>query len=275
MNNIQRIITGFALLAVITAAILYGGKVLLGLASVVSALALWELNELFWPKGNLIAKLLASIFGAVFVAAHGCPYASGLGLLIGFTVLLALVFLLIWGIGVYDIDMKAFAALLYGAVYIAVPLSLALSLSLPEQFFVLFVAIMTDTGGYFGGLYFGKHKIWPTVSPKKTIEGSLGGLLATLALCLAVGFGAPKIALLAPLAKLPLPLWGWLVFGLVLNIAAQTGDFFESALKRSCYAKDSGGLLPGHGGILDRIDSLLLVIPVYLFARYLLLTFTG
>ena len=275
MNTIPRLITGFALLAVITAALLYGGRVMLGLASLVSALALWELYELFWPKGNLLSKLLASVFGAVFVAAHGCPYVSSLGLLIGFTLLLALIFLIIWGIGVYDIDMKAFAALLYGVVYIAVPFSMALSLSLPEQFFVLFIAIMTDTGGYFCGLYFGKHKIWPSVSPKKTIEGSLGGLLATLALCLAVGYGAPKIALLAPLAKLPLPLWGWLVLGLVLNIAAQTGDFFESALKRSCYAKDSGGLLPGHGGILDRVDSLLLVIPAYLFARYLLLTFAG
>ena len=105
----------------------------------------------------------------------------------------------------------------------------------------------------------GKKKIWPRISPKKSWAGSLGGMgacvLTTLVFGLALGNGAP--------------VWQWLVLGAGLNVAAQMGDFFESALKRSLDVKDSGSILPGHGGLLDRVDSLLLVIPTYGLVRML------
>jgi len=273
MLSTQRLVTGFILLAVMTATFVCGGLALVALAALVTALALWEFYGLFWPGGNkLAAKALATAFGGLFVLAQSTALTTSLGLVSGFTVLLALVFLLARGFGSREIDMPSLTPLLYGLAYIALPLGMALSLSMAEQFFVVFVAILTDSGGYFGGLYFGKHKIWPSVSPNKTVEGSLGGLLATLALCLGVGvYSTASGGGLFP----PLPLWGWLLFGVFLNLAAQAGDFFESALKRSMNIKDSGGLLPGHGGVLDRIDSLLFVIPAYLVSRHLLLTLAG
>lgn len=106
-----------------------------------------------------------------------------------------------------------------------------------------------DTGAYFVGRAFGKHKIAPTLSPAKTVEGAL----ANLALCLAVGvYGGVALGFA--------PLWATLA-GLGVGILGQLGDLFESALKRSVGVKDFGGILPGHGGVLDRFDSFLLSVP--------------
>jgi len=128
-------------------------------------------------------------------------------------------------------------------------------------FLLLIVVFMGDTGAYYLGSYFGQHKLCPAVSPKKTIEGALGGLAASL------GSGA-----LIKHFFLPLLPWGLsLLFFLSINIACQMGDLFESQIKRVAHIKDSGAILPGHGGVLDRIDALLFAAPVaYIFKEYLL-----
>lgn len=110
-----------------------------------------------------------------------------------------------------------------------------------------------DTAGIFGGIAFGKRPLAPKISPKKTVEGAV----ANLAACIAVS------ALLAE--PFGLDLWVGLACGVSTGVLGQAGDLFESWLKRRAGVKDSGGLLPGHGGLLDRIDSLLFsAIPVYL-----------
>ena len=129
----------------------------------------------------------------------------------------------------------------------------------------MLAAIATDAGGYYAGCRFGKHKMWPAVSPKKSWEGAGGGLLLCMAVC--VCFGLLREYFEVALPALPLP--AWVAVGVALNIAAQLGDFFESALKRTQNVKDSGTILPGHGGVLDRIDSLLFVLPVFLAIRQL------
>ena len=101
----------------------------------------------------------------------------------------------------------------------------------------------TDIGAYFAGRNFGKHKLAPTISPKKTVEGLIGGVIAAALLG-----GAWVMA-----RGLPLPL---LAFAPVFAVAAQGGDLFESALKRRAGVKDSSNLLPGHGGVMDRLDGL-------------------
>ena len=106
-----------------------------------------------------------------------------------------------------------------------------------------------DSLAYFVGKRFGKHLLAPRISPKKTIEGAA----ANLAGCIVGGLGVG--------ALIGVPLWIGLVTGALAGILGQAGDLFESALKRSAGAKDSGSLLPGHGGLLDRIDSLLLSAP--------------
>jgi phosphatidate cytidylyltransferase len=129
-------------------------------------------------------------------------------------------------------------------------------------FIVLTCTWLSDTGAYFAGRFIGPYwpaKLYPSVSPKKTVIGGLGGLVASF-LALAI-------------AKLwYLPTLSWLDCVLVAipaNVLGQTGDLCESLLKRSVGVKDSGALLPGHGGILDRVDALLFVAPyVYAFARW-------
>ncbi|AGA70008.1 CDP-diglyceride synthetase [Desulfitobacterium dichloroeliminans LMG P-21439] len=118
----------------------------------------------------------------------------------------------------------------------------------------LFTFIMvwaTDTFAYLIGRAMGKHLLAPQVSPKKTIEGSLGGLF----FCILTGIIGWKIIGGAPWSA-------YLVVSIIVGISAQIGDLFESALKRSVSIKDSGNLIPGHGGILDRFDSLIFVIPI-------------
>ena len=112
----------------------------------------------------------------------------------------------------------------------------------------------------YAGSFLGKHKLCPAVSPGKTIEGSVGGLIANL------GAGA-----IFKYFFLPAYSWGLsLLFFISVGIAGQIGDLFESELKRSAGIKDSGGILPGHGGILDRIDALLFAAPVaWFFKEYL------
>jgi len=116
---------------------------------------------------------------------------------------------------------------------------------------------MSDTGAYFAGRAFGKHKLAPKVSPKKTVEGALGGLLATIVAAFVVR------ALMLPF----LSLIDVAVIALVANVLGQTGDLCESLLKRSTGVKDSGTIIHGHGGMLDRVDAVLFAVPwVYLYA---------
>lgn len=133
--------------------------------------------------------------------------------------------------------------------------------------FALLIVWATDIGAYMIGRRFGRHKLIPEISPNKTIEGAVGGV------CCAV-FVAGLFLLLVPYispqkAPFPYPIGVLLGFTLVFSIVGQLGDLVESSIKRHYQVKDSGNLLPGHGGILDRFDSLLFVFPVmHLFGLF-------
>ena len=115
----------------------------------------------------------------------------------------------------------------------------------------------SDIGAYFVGRAFGKRKLMPSVSPGKTVAGAVGGLLATML----VGWLYARFVL-TPSTQLAFVRGGILVFAILVSIAAQIGDLAESLLKREAGVKDSSHIIPGHGGILDRFDSLLFVLPV-------------
>jgi phosphatidate cytidylyltransferase len=118
-----------------------------------------------------------------------------------------------------------------------------------------------DTGAYFAGRRFGKHKLSPRISPNKTIEGLVGGMVASVVIAL---IAAPFAG--ATVAQLP-----WVALVVVVTVLfSVVGDLFESLLKRHVGAKDSGDLIPGHGGILDRIDSVLAALPVFALGKGLL-----
>lgn len=121
----------------------------------------------------------------------------------------------------------------------------------------IFLTWSNDIGGYMFGRLFGKNKLIPSVSPGKTIEGSVGGLLLALVVCwVYVTF------VMHPMAQLAFTKVGIVVFALGVSVASQIGDLTESLIKREAGVKDSSNLIPGHGGILDRFDSLLFVLPV-------------
>lgn len=149
---------------------------------------------------------------------------------------------------------------LFGVLYIGLTLgSLVATRALPAgEWLVLFVALVTwagDTGAYYTGSLWGTHLLAPRVSPKKTVEGLVGGLGLALI-----------TSLLARITFVPqLTWWDALLLGTLLTAAGLVGDLCESAMKRSVGVKDSGGLLPGHGGMLDRLDSLLFTAPAFYY----------
>ncbi|RXI97975.1 phosphatidate cytidylyltransferase [Anaerobacillus alkaliphilus] len=135
----------------------------------------------------------------------------------------------------------------------------ALEHGLAIFFFILLSIWSTDTGAYFTGRSFGKRKLWPEISPKKTIEGSLGGVICALIVGLSYNYFVPVADSLITVS----------IMIIVISIVGQLGDLVESALKRHYGVKDSGTLLPGHGGILDRFDSLIFVMPVLFLLQFI------
>jgi phosphatidate cytidylyltransferase len=157
---------------------------------------------------------------------------------------------------------------LFGQIYITMPLSLLMILSYSYQHNMatggydwvpllgLFVFIwVNDTAAYFIGSLIGKHKLIPHISPKKSVEGFIAGIFFTLLASLIFAHSFPEFS----------PLF-WMGFALVAALFGTVGDLFESLIKRTYSVKDTGTLIPGHGGILDRIDSLLVAVPAaYLY----------
>jgi phosphatidate cytidylyltransferase len=167
-----------------------------------------------------------------------------------------------------DAATAIFALIYTGVSLLAVP---ALRASEEGKSLVLFLLCAVwagDTVAMYVGRSLGRHKMAPHLSPGKTWEGAAGSLAGSL---LVTG-GLTELAKLLASHEIlalayPGPLWTWLLLAALVNVAAQAGDLAESALKRSAGVKDSGTLLPGHGGILDRIDALLLAAPVLWYAQ--------
>jgi phosphatidate cytidylyltransferase len=169
---------------------------------------------------------------------------------------------------------------LFGLIWIAYPLTLIPLLWKKEDGPALVVFLMVcvwagDISALYIGRAFGKHKLSPRLSPGKTWEGSIASILGSvLAAALVVWIGDLLTVRGNLLLHISEPLWQTLVLAGILNIAAQLGDLLESAVKRGAGVKDSGTMLPGHGGILDRIDALLLATPVLWFVLLLKETFS-
>lgn len=152
------------------------------------------------------------------------------------------------------------AVLIFGILYIGLTLGHLLLTRAQEggQFLIFFVVLVTwasDTGAYYVGRTLGRHRLAPMVSPNKTVEGLIGGLVLAVLLALAArAWFLPSFTVADCLAT-----------GVLLSLAGSLGDLAESVLKRSAGVKDSGTILPGHGGMLDRLDSLLFTAPVFYY----------
>ena len=138
--------------------------------------------------------------------------------------------------------------------------------------FCLASAVFTDTFAYFTGVKLGKHKLCPKISPKKTVEGAIGGVLGALVINV--------IALAISNAWLfhrpiPIPLWAMAIFSVALSVISMFGDLSASTIKRNFGIKDFGNIIPGHGGVMDRMDSISFVTPVVYFVTVLLVKAFG
>ncbi|WP_298068630.1 phosphatidate cytidylyltransferase [uncultured Mailhella sp.] len=251
-----RLITGLLLAAALIAVWCAGGWYLSGFVVLVSAVGLGEYLSLFQTRGGWLSRGLGLFLGTAYAAicalAPQYPphlFLAACGLVLGVYALAA------WSREKTLDPLGRAAFLLGGIVYVPVLLAPAMHFSRWEQLLIVLVPALSDIAAYFAGVSFGKHHIWASVSPRKSVEGAAAGLAAAVAATCVLGTLTGK----APLA-------GFALLGLVLGIMAQLGDFFESALKRAAGVKDSSHLLPGHGGILDRIDSVLFCSGTYAVA---------
>jgi len=164
---------------------------------------------------------------------------------------------------------------LFGLLWIAYPLTLVPMLWKQEDGIALVIFLMVsvwagDIAALYIGRALGRHKLAPRLSPGKTWEGAVASVIGTLIAAYAVvAIGNALTARGNTVMHISQPLWQTLVLAAILNIAAQVGDLLESAVKRGAGVKDSGSILPGHGGILDRIDALLVATPVLWFCLLL------
>lgn len=260
------------------AAVYAGGFVLGGLVAVVAVLAVLEFYRMAERKAaRPLVYLGAAAAGALVLLAsfypEAGPGAAGFAWLLALFVL-ATVAAAIWTRGVEGEPLLSVSTTVLGALYTGGLLSYALFLRhLPARpdpwhgtalvFAPLLLTWASDTFAYFVGRAWGRRKLIPRVSPGKTVEGSLGALAGTV--LVAVGYSL----VLARFPSYRMGLAEAIVLGVLVSVAAQVGDLAESLLKRDAGVKDSGTLLPGHGGALDRFDSLLFTLPVaYLFFRF-------
>ncbi|KPU43912.1 phosphatidate cytidylyltransferase [Oxobacter pfennigii] len=129
--------------------------------------------------------------------------------------------------------------------------------------FVFICSWVTDTSAYFSGMFFGKNKLAPDISPKKTIEGAIGGVVGSCIVCVLYG------VFLNMQNIIDIPIFSIIIMGIIGSIISQIGDLAASAIKRNVGIKDYGHIMPGHGGVLDRFDSILFLAPViYYYIRY-------
>lgn len=283
-----RIVTGLILGGGVLTCLILGGLPFFVMLMVVALLAQIEFYQLFWKgASHLFSKLTGLVCGAGIIAMAGgmlpaCleGHVSVQGLLIGATIIACFFFLLDYGRDNDEATLGEYALLPLGVLYVPLLFSMAYGLTLTEMLLVICAVVASDTAAYFTGCAIGSHKIWPTISPKKSWEGAIAGFFACVLVVFGIGWfavhagggaTAEEGAALLDTMRTYMPdaasLLYWLLVGAAVAIASQFGDFFESAIKRSVNVKDSSQLLPGHGGFLDRIDSLLFGLPVYLLMK--------
>jgi phosphatidate cytidylyltransferase len=239
----SRILVSAAGIPLVLWLVYLGGWPMFGLAAVAALIAL---HELYWMTRKLRPVVLAGYLGAL-AALLGATLGGAEWALAGLMSTLVFAFVIKGGVSTVSVSVTVL-----GVAWIGLGLAHALLLRDIDEhgalavFTVLLAVWAGDAGAYFIGLLFGRHKLAPTVSPGKTWEGLIAGIVATI--------GVTFLALYeANFLTIPESL----VLGAVIAIAAPLGDLFESALKRDAEVKDSGRLLAGHGGVLDRIDALL------------------
>ncbi len=265
-NLQQRIVTGLSGAALLVAGIWYSDWTYFIVFAIITGLSLLEFYKLIGAAGissdrrfGLIGGLI--LFACAFFIAKGSFDYS-------FLFLAAPALFLIFIIVLFQNKEKPFEKIAYtllGILYVALPFSLFTAVAFfpgeytPEIVFgVLIIVWGNDIGGYIAGMTMGKHKLYARISPKKTWEGTMGGVVLGVAAAMVLSCFFTSLTIVS-----------WSIVALMIVVFGSLGDLIESMLKRSLAIKDSGTMIPGHGGFLDRFDGLIFSLPFV--AAYLIL----
>lgn len=258
----QRVITAAVALAVFIPITYMGGFIFQGAAALLAVIGVYELFKMKGLELVSFEGVIAALGAVVLVLPKEEWFfflpAKTTNLNLFYFLVMILLAAAIFSKNTYTLDEAAFPILisLYtGIGFQSLVLARGITGNLSIIIYALIVIWSTDIGAYLVGRKYGKHKLAPTISPNKTIEGAIGGILSAVVL-------AGLFLFLAPTKDIfPYNNWVMLALTVVFSIVGQLGDLVESAYKRHYGVKDSGTILPGHGGILDRFDSLLFVLP--------------
>lgn len=260
---VKRVLTALIGIPLLIFIINSGGIIFFVSLSVVTLIGLWEfiqcVNKSQSIKINYILELL---LGGLLLLAFYFNME-----------LLPLIIFLFIAISIYEIilghrDILSGIYSIFGLMYIPLLLGHLLlfdgiSKGIWFLWLVFIISFSTDTFAYFVGISFGKHKLSPIISPKKSIEGSIGGIVGSVIVTMIYGYFLNKYN------SFDIPLYYFAIIAFITSIISQFGDLTASLIKRSFGVKDFGNLLPGHGGILDRFDSIIFAAPtVYYIVVY-------
>jgi len=261
-SNLQRWLTGIVLAVVLLLIIFLGPlELLAALITLCIAGGVWEYNRIVFGPGFLKEKIESLIFAILIPAVVFFGDAQLLIALLAFAIMIVFIVFL-WRVNEASFDVSIVARVIFGMIYIPLLTSHFIMLRKLDSgiqwiLLVLIIGIIGDTVALYVGKSLGKRKLIELVSPGKTVEGTIGLIAgATIAACLFGYFLMPGIAI-----------GHFLILGFVGGIIGQLGDLCESAIKRNYGRKDASSLLPGHGGLMDRMDSLIFIAPFVYYYR--------
>jgi phosphatidate cytidylyltransferase len=258
-NLLKRTLTGVAIVTIVPGAVMLGVYGFMLLCLIINFFALQEFYRLFQINSNLVRKTLGIVLSVTLLISTFCfvsQVADWKVLLINLP-LISVIFIT----ELYlksDTPFSNLAFIFLGIIYITLPVILLFSCGFGNTgyrpnvilgyFFLLWA---NDTGAFVFGSLFGEYPLFKRISPKKTLEGSAGGAFLVVVIVFVNHTFFTEVSLL-----------GWIIIGLIVIVAGTFGDLVKSLMKRSLNVKDSGDMLPGHGGVLDRFDSLLGSVPI-------------
>ena len=267
-NLIKRSVTALFFVVIILTSIFVNQYTFAGIFMIITTISLIEFYQLTEKGGFKPQKRYGIIMGTVmfilsFLIANS--FVPVFYFLLCIPLIIIMLIAELYRIKEHHFRCMAFT--IFGVVYVAVPFSLMNFLlinpltgnSYSYVFILSFFLIiwLNDTGAYIFGSNFGKNKLFPRISPKKTWEGTFGGVVTALLVGVAISFYFDELSLIQ-----------WIIFALITSVFGTYGDLVESMLKRRSGVKDSGHILPGHGGMLDRFDSALFAAPmVFIFLK--------
>lgn len=266
-NFLKRTLSGFFFVVIIVGSIWLSPYTFALVFTIITSWAVWEFHKLTNEQSGVELLPLLSVIGAAILFITSFLYASNTFKYPSYSVygVYVMAVLLLELYRKKKNPLHNWAYFIMGQVMIALPFSLLNYILYIESYHpLLLIAVfatiwINDTGAYLVGMTFGKHRLFVRISPKKSWEGFFGGAITALLSGYIFSLFIPEISLLS-----------WIIFSEIVVIFGTFGDLLESLMKRTVHVKDSGDVIPGHGGLLDRFDSMLLVAPaIFIYLSFL------